>query len=146
MMERDFQQLIELAKQRDELRAAWYRHLLTLAAGGLAILAGLDPQIPDDRLSRVLLCATWALLGSGILGGGVATYLDADRAARLAAAFQSRLQQDMEQVKAGGAWSTTPVIAKPRWIFRIARVWMVLSLMGAVVCFVCFATWRTWLG
>ena len=76
---------------------AMLRQILTLAAGALAFLAGLGPDIPSDGPSKYLLATTWAGLGLGIVFGAAATYIDADRAMRSAVLFGKHLLRVIEQ-------------------------------------------------
>ena len=137
----DLEKLLELAKERAQLQAAWYRQILTLAAGGLALLVGLAPQAPPDGLARWLLAAAWVLLGAGILSGAAATYAEVDRAERLTAAFQSRLGQ--RNPAPGNPPAPGTIVARPHGFFLACKKVMVISLLGAVVCLVAFSVMRT---
>jgi hypothetical protein len=130
----------ELASERNKLQAAWNRHLLTLASGGLALLVGLRPEIPADIPGKALLGAAWAFLGIGILSGGAATYAEVSLAKRLALALQSRLERRMEERRPLTDESQDgPLHAQAGWVSRNSCHVMVLSLMGAVVSFVSYS-------
>ena len=69
----------DLQNKALEVEAAWLRHIRTLAAGALAVLAGLEPTVPETGPARHLLAATWACLGLGIVTGGAAIHLTPSR-------------------------------------------------------------------
>jgi hypothetical protein len=141
MDRKDIEQLLNLADRRDALRAEWDRRVAAGAAGTLAILAGLPPELPPGDLPRWLLAATWILLGLGILCGLGAAFAPVNQQARLVVGFASHMQGFADQRAAGK--NPPPVLAKPAWIFRACRAGMVLSLAAAVVCLVSFAVMRT---
>lgn len=136
-MKEDINTLLTLAKDRNEKQAAWYRQLLTLASGGLALLVGLQPEVPALGPARFFLAGAWALLGAGILFGGAATYSEVSLARRLAENFQDQL---LRSIKSGEELSANhPVVANPHRAFLWAKPLMVVSLLGAVVCLVAFS-------
>ena len=54
-IDKTVQKYTELMEIRNTAQAAWYRHLLTLACGGLAFLAGLTPKVPHGWGNTFLL-------------------------------------------------------------------------------------------
>ena len=117
---------------------AMLRQILTLAAGALALLAGLGPDIPSDGPSKYLLATTWAGLGLGIVFGAAATYIDADRAMRSAVLFSKHLLRVIEQE------SSSPLIpVPPNRLYALCKPLMVISLLIAVVCLTAFAITTT---
>ena len=128
------QQLIELREKKSVAQSIWYRHILTLACGGLALLSGLTPKVPPG-VGQYFLAGTWFFLGLGIIAGGAATYLEVDSANKLAAEFQNQLQKSLEE---DIPLSRMPlVVSTPNKIFSLAKPVMVIPLMLAVVCLVC---------
>jgi len=140
-MKEETQKLLNLAKERNALQAAWYRQILTIAAGGLALLVGLAPETPPSGPARYFLAAAWVLLGAGILTGAGATYSGASLAKRLTIEFQSQLLRSLEAGE--NLPPSIPIVARPHLIFRTCKILMVVSLLGAVVCVVTFAVLRT---
>lgn len=131
-------QLVALHKESNALQAAWDRQILTLAAGALALLAGLGPEVPPAGAARYCLAATWGCLGTGICAGGGAAYLEVSRARNLAQRYGEVLRSSLET---GTAMSI--VVAPPSRIFVLCRSLMILSLMGAVLCLVTYAVMTT---
>lgn len=140
-MEQKVQTFLDLAKERNELQAAWNRQLLNLAAGGLALLVGLSPEVPDLGPARYFLTASWIALGIGIVFGAGATYSEVSLAQRLAAKFQGELLKEMR----GHAHMSDgiPISANPHWFFLRCRTVMVVSLLVAVVSLVVYACFVT---
>ncbi len=134
MIEDRFRQLLDLAKQRNDLEAAWCRQILTIAAGGMALLVGLGPAEPPTELGRWFLAAAWIFLGTGILAAGGATYLEVSLARRLAAEFRSQLLQDLQERKSPE--NAAPIVANAHWFFRFCKPLMAVSLGATVVCLV----------
>lgn len=134
------QQLLDLRDKRDALQAVWFRQLLTLAAGGLALLVGLGPPV-SSGIERYFLAGTWVFLGLGVLSGSAATYLEVSRANNLEAAFRSRLVKSLDQ---GRALSPSDLIsAGPHRFFSWSQSFMVVSLLLAVCCLVSYAVLTT---
>ena len=134
------QQFAALHKEQAELQAAWYRHLLTLASGGLAFLAGIGPAIPIG-IGKYFLAGTWIFLGVGIVSGAAATYLQVDLAAKLAKRFQAELQQNLREH--GQPVVTSLVVANPSKLFSWSRIVMIFSLLFAVCCLVIYSVLRS---
>ena len=86
-MEPRIKQYVELITKEHEVEVTWLRQILTLAAGALALLAGLGPDVPSDGLGKYLLATTWAGLGLGIVAGAAATYIEVNRAKTAAIRF-----------------------------------------------------------
>ena len=97
----------DLTNNAYEAEVAWLRQILTLAAGALALLAGLGPRVPPDGPAQNLLAATWALLGIGIVAGAAATYAAVSRAKWIADHFRAEIEQfgvaEIEKIGPGGA-------------------------------------------
>jgi hypothetical protein len=140
-MDGNMRQLMDLAKLRSDVQAAWYRQILTLAAGGLALLVALVPAVPKEGPARYFLAAAWILLGLGILAGASATYAEVSLIKRLAAKFQFQVQQSLRN--GTNLADHLPLVAQPATIFLWSKPLMVICLMGAVGCLVTFAVLRT---
>lgn len=139
-MNKEFQQLLELANKRNELAAAWYRQILTISVGALALLVGLHDDTAKSAIAQYFLVGAWGLLGIGILATAAATYSEVDLAGRLAKAFQEQFSKDLNE---GNPMKPTPIIAKPRKFFRCAKIVGMTSLLGTVVCLVTYSIIRT---
>ena len=123
-----------LVKKGHEVEVAWLRQILTLAAGALALLAGLGPEVPADGLARLLLAATWACLGVGIIAGAAATYVEVDRARASADVFGEQISRELDMKP------TRSLIPVPtNRLFLLCKPLMVVSLLAAVVCLTGFA-------
>ena len=132
----DLQKLEGLTEKRGELRTAWYRQILTLASGVLAILIGLDPEAPND-MAKYLLAGTWSCLGIGIVFGAIATYLEVSLLGKLVADYGEAIRRYVELGDAGAI--NALVVAKPGVVFSLSGKVMVLSLLLAVCCLVAYA-------
>ena len=73
MTERDFQELLELGRKRDEKVYAWLRYLIGLASGALAVLVSLQSHTQPGAAGIAQKIA-WVSLGSGILFGSLRLY------------------------------------------------------------------------
>jgi hypothetical protein len=131
------QQLITLRNQTAELELAWLRHLLTLAAGALSVLAALAPEA--EGVQRLCLSATWVCLALGLLSGAGATYLHVHRAQRLADAFREEL---LEAIRQSREMQSTLVV-QPAKILVHAKKGMVIFLLLAVCFLAAFAVLKT---
>lgn len=139
MSARHVNQLLELRQRQSDLQAAWLRQLLTLAAGGLALLVGLRP--PAAGIGQYFLAGTWILLGVGICSGAAATFLEVHAAKTLATRFQSALIQALQEGR--DLSSGDLVVATPHRFFAWSRYLMVASLLLAVCCLVVYAVLAT---
>ena len=132
-------QLMELRRNHQELSSAWYRQLLTLAAGGLALLVGLQP--PAAGIGRYFLAGTWVCLGAGICLAAAATYLDVHRAKMLADSFRAQVSQALA---AGRDLSPSDIaVARPKRFYTWSRYLTVSVLLLAVGCLVTYAVLAT---
>lgn len=134
------EKLLELHDKQVELRSAWNRNMLSLAAAGLALLAGLNPQAAS-LLTQFLLSGTWLCLGSGIVSAAASTYLEVDRARSLAEVYKAQLLQNLQE--RGTSEVTEFVASNPKKIYSVARYVMVVSLLCAVVLLVLYSILRT---
>lgn len=128
----------DLQNKALEVEAAWLRHILTLAAGALAVLAGLEPTVPETGPARHLLAATWACLGLGIVTGGAATFLEVDRARRLVKACEMHIARAMTDGTSLGV-----VRGTSSWGLESCKWAMVCTLGTAAVCLAAYATIMT---
>ena len=138
MEEQRIKQYADLISKGHEIEANWLRQILALAAGALALLAGLGPDVPSDGSSKYFLATTWAALGLGIVFGAVATYIDADRATKSAVLFGKHLLRDIE-----GKPSSPLIAVPPSRLYVICKPLMVTSLLIAVVCLTAFSITTT---
>jgi len=129
------EQLNALYARANELQSAWLRQLLTLAAGALAVLVGLDP--PATGIGKWFLAMTWLTLGAGILSGALATAQEAALAKARADALRAELlRSDLE------ASPPQPRVAKLPRLYVWSRATMLGSLLLSVVCLVAYAVLR----
>lgn len=129
-------QFVSLKNDEADIQNAWYRHLLTPSAGGLAVLSGLNPEIPAG-IGKYFLAGTWIFLGLGIIAGASATYLAVDSAKKLAQNYKDELQNNIEIY--GKATVNKIVVANPAKIFSVSRIVMIISLLLAVCCLVTYS-------
>ena len=140
-MKENVQQLFDLMDRTHEAETAWFRQILTLSAGALAVLAGLGPEIPPEGPAQYFLAATWVCLGSGICTGAGALYLAVDRSRRLASHFREELHRSLREET-----PMQPVVANPRGLLVRCRPAMVVSLISAVICLTGYAVATTLVG
>lgn len=136
----DIEKLLELQLDFHTQQTGWYQQMLTVAAGGLALLVGLNPDIPEG-MARYFLALAWAGLGIGIVAGFAAAYGSVSRAGRLARDFRDKLLK--------AAWDNRRLttddisVAAPKKIYVYARKVTVVSLLVSVASLVAFAMLRT---
>ena len=140
-MYENLRKLVELTDDVQQAETVWLRHVLTLAAGALAILAGLGLEVPpdDDGLARYFLAATWACLGLGIASGAAATYVETSRARDAARRFLEELARSIEDETPMPA----EIVAHSNWLLRGCKPLMIFSLLTAVVCLVAYSAITT---
>ena len=127
-MNQKLEKYVELVNKGLEVEVVWLRQILTLSAGALALLAGLGPDVPPDGPARLLLAATWASLGLGIIFGAAATYVEVDRARSSANAFGEQITRELSYQ------STKKLISVPtNKLFLVCKPLMIASLIVAVV-------------
>lgn len=135
-MKKIIDQLSELGNKRNEAQYAWNRQMLTISAGGFAILIGLSPKVPDDRIGKVLLAAAWAFLGLGILSGAAATYAEASLARSLLKNFREQVERNMEKNIDPSMNASRYTGGQAGLLPRLGMLVMMWSLSFAVVSFV----------
>jgi len=136
-------QLMELRENYHDLQAQWYRRLLTLASGGLALLAGLGPRVPADmgNTGKIALACTWVFLGIGIISGSATTFLEVNRAKVQAELFRKKLISSLHD---GTVLQTTDLaIANPKKIYLYSKNIMIGALLLAVCSLVLYAILAT---
>ena len=137
-MEQRIKQYAELITKGQEVEATWLRQVLTIAAGTLALLAGLGPDVPSDGAGKYLLATTWAGLGLGIVAAAAATYIEVNRARTAAIHFGEHLLRIMENQP------SSPLISiPPNRIYVISKPVMLVSLLVSVVCLTAYAITTT---
>lgn len=130
-LENQVRELFERARERDEKRHAFLRHLLLLTSGALTLLVSLGPiaRSSGSELARVSLQAAWPLLGLSILFLSVALHGEVS----ISAALVKRLAEDIRS-KPG---VPVPSVVKPRAIYaaaeRAAYVALALSVLALVL-------------
>lgn len=122
----------------DRARAAtlqWHRHLLTVAAGAVAVLAAFSPD-PSSALGRWFLVGSWFFLGLGIVIGGWTTGHEAKAHFRNVNAVADLFD---EIARTGsvprGRYRT---VEEPIW-YPYARTTMLIALALAVLFLVAFS-------
>ena len=119
-----------------DLEAQWFRHMLTLAVGALAVLAALEPTVPAEGFARYFLATTWSCLGLGIFTGGAATFLEVDRAWGVAEALRDEVVSSVREAR-----PLRPVVrGKTNGWLELCKKLMVVALGIAAVCLAVFAT------
>ena len=136
--------LVKENSKHEERETVWLRQILTLAAGALAagalaILAGLGPDAPSDGLAQYFLAATWACLGVGITSGAAATYVTVNLTKRIADKLREALVETAEH---GEPKSEVFGANKNRWLV-LSKWIMTCSLLTAVLCLAAYAMIRT---
>lgn len=125
----NIEQLIDLRQQEADLQANWHRHILTLASGALALLAGLGPPT-STGIEKYFLACTWVFLGIGIIAGAAATYVHVSSAKNLADDFQKQLLRSIRENRSLSP--NVPIVANPRGFYSLSKPVMVGSLLLAV--------------
>lgn len=132
------EELKQLAALQDKylaLKASWVQHLLSLAVGALAVLAGLNPTA-SAGIQQVLLACTWGCLGLGIVFGAMATFVQVRELRSRIMRFREEIERCIQE---GRASIDKPVTSKPSKVFSFATPVMVVSLLLAVACLVAFS-------
>jgi len=137
-MQTKIKQLTELVNSQAQQQQVFYRHLLMVVSGALAVLGALSTQPqPDSLLARYLLIGTWLFLGLSVLLGVGATYMAVSTANRLKLAFHSQLAQ---QVIEGDYHAAMKIVSvKPNAFFVLCSVAFVCSWLLAVVLLVSYS-------
>ena len=139
-MEQRIKQYAELITKGHDVEVTWLRQVLTLAAGTLAILAGLGPDVPSEEPDKYLLATTWAGLGLGIVTGAAATYVEVNRARTAAVRFGEHLLRITENQNQ----PSSPLISiPPNRLYVICKPVMLISLLVAVACLTAYAITTT---
>ena len=133
-MNQKIEQYADLVNKGLEIEVVWLRQILTLAAGALALLAGLGPEVPPDGPARLLLAATWACLGLGIIAGAAATYVEVDRARSSANAFGEQITRELHKKP-----TRKLISVRTNRVYLLCKPLMIVSLLAAVVCLAGFA-------
>lgn len=135
MME-DLRQLVALKEKQNERLGNWVRFVMTIAAGGLALLLGTLQLPPDDIVARMLLASGLVFLGLGIVFGAAASHLEIVIERKILEQYSDEIQQAAREQR---SLLRSPVIAaKPNWWQQKYKPGMMLSLLLAVVCFVAY--------
>jgi len=100
MTDKEFQSVIDLAKERDRKLYDWLRHLVLLASGALTVLVALHPQSPVGCWPLLCLRLAWIALGLGILLGAFALHGEVWSAGALARQVGARLSDMPSQTGA----------------------------------------------
>ena len=134
-MKEHLRKLAELQAERDQNEATWLRHILTLAAGALALLASFAAKEPSEGLAQSFLVATWICLAIGIGGGAAATYGTTDLARRLADTHREQINNWIET----GQRMELVSRVQMNWWLRKCKVLMLVSLLAGVLCLTAYA-------
>ena len=135
---RNVQKMLDLMNQSHQHELEWVRHILTISAGALAILAGLGPEAQGQSIQTWALAGTWICLGTGICCASAATYRQAYRSKKLADRFRSELQTALEEDR-----KMRIVSAPLPWLLRASLPACAASLIAAVVCITVYAVTAT---
>ena len=130
----------DLADKQCLANSVWTRQILSLAAGGLALLVAFQPATPNSLTEKYLLAVTWIALGIGILSGASAAYSEVSLAKNLTEKYRKELHQILKE-RVDRPMPT--IAAAPSLICRISKMLMIVSLLVAVVCLVGYAVTRT---
>lgn len=131
MNQAQFEQLTELAAERDAKRYAWLRHLLLLAAGVLTLLVSLKAGSRAASMFGLwALRLAWVTLGLGILSLAVALHAEVWTSAELT----KRLA---EQLAGKASPSAVTAVRRPA-IYRRAERLAYAALATAVFALVAY--------
>lgn len=143
LLKQHLTQASDLQQKAVELRAEWYRRMLGVAVAALAVLAGLGPEA-SSPVQRWWLASCWAMLGTGIVAGTAATYLQPRAAQLLAREYRLLLAQ---RIRSGEPLAGLDVLqGSPSRLLSASKGVMVCSLLLAVVCLVVYMVLRTLAG
>ena len=115
-------------RDRNDLETAWSRHILTMAAGVLALTVSLVSSIPESALAEYLLLATWALLVVAICSGCGATYAQTNAMQRAVRDYAEKL----EKARTTGRPVETVNVATSSWFGWMQPV-MIVSFVLSVL-------------
>ena len=138
-MKEHFQQLLELQDKANDEEADWYRILLPVVSGVLAVMVSLKPEV--DGCARYFLASGWVSLGLSILSLGALNYMRVSRAKRLRDAFREELRQSLDEGRALD--SSVPILSGANRLFYILRPCLIVSLVTSVFSVVSFAVLDT---
>ena len=115
-------------RETNDLETAWSRHILTMAAGVLALTVSLVSSIPESALAEYLLLATWALLVVAVCSGCAATYGQINAMRRAVRDYAEKLN---EARITGRHVETVNVAAAPwfGWMQPVMIVAFILSVL-----------------
>ena len=132
MVESNIKQLLELHRSYQEADAAWFRHLLTLAAGALILVPVTGQVEAESVLAQRLPAGTWVCLGTAILSGFAATYLQVDRAKKQLHNYKEELSRSLREGTPMGAVRADPnkIFLQSRWVMVAALSLAMIFLVG----------------
>lgn len=134
-----FERMTSAAEVAGATEVSWYRHILTLSAGALALLAGFPPEEQVPKLSLTFLISAWVLLGLGIILGAIATYTEVYRRNYLARRLWLLWQDHIHEHSIPEELLEEKTV--PLYL-RLSKVWMLVVLSIALICFVAYAITR----
>lgn len=115
-------------RDRNDLETAWCRHILTMAAGVLALTVSLVSSVPESMLAGNLLLGTWGLLVVAVCSGCAATYAQANAMNRAVRAYG----EEIATAQTTGRPVGTVNVQAASW-FRWAKSVMVVSFVLSVL-------------
>ena len=136
MNDKEIQQVLDVVEERNEKLYAWLRWLLLLAASSLAVLVSLHGDKPFLGVSGVMMKFAWVLLGSGIVFGAFALYVEVWTARRI---LEELIRRKRDRDLAGNeAVPRAEILVTAPNVLRLCEPACYVSLLGAVVAIVAY--------
>lgn len=130
-LEKIFGQYNQATREQYNLETTWYRQLLTIAAGILAITVSFQASISESFAAQCLLLVTWFCLVLSLCSGAAATYAQVSAQQAFVTDFEEQVLVPLTE----GA-NEIPLVAiqgtPPIWLVK-AKYVMVTSLLLSVL-------------
>ncbi len=127
-----FEQIVDLANERDKYLDAWFRWIIAIAVGCLSVLIPLSKADSMTPWATGFFRSTCVCMGFGIIALSIRIY----------AFHRGRQSLIAGLVKSMESLDTKPVTSDiPNWMLRCERVGYVSFLLG-VCCLITFACIR----
>ena len=125
-----FKRYNQAMREHHDLETTWYRHLLTIAAGILAITVAFQASAPATSSASYLLMTTWLSLVLSLCSGAAATYAQVSAQQAFVADYEKKILGPLSK---GHSISTVVLKGEPSaWLVASRRV-MVWSLLFSVL-------------
>jgi len=117
-LEKLFDRYNRATREQYNLETTWYRHLVTIAAGILAITVSFQTSTPTSLTAQYLLLTTWLSLVVSICAGVAATYAQVSAQKSFIDSFEEQILKPLAE----GA-NEMPLVA----VQGTPRIWLVYS-------------------